>query len=51
MRASKAESRARVELPGFISLFCALLSVSPAPQLPEPSQVLMGRQQRARVAS
>lgn len=48
---SKAESKAKVNLPGFISLLCALLSVSPAPQLPESSQVLMGRQQRARVAS
>lgn len=51
MRASKAESRAKMHLPGFISLFLALLSVSPAPQLPEPSQVLMGTQQQARIAS
>lgn len=48
---SRAESRAKVDLPAFISLFCALLSISAAPQLPEASQVLMGRQQRARVAS
>lgn len=48
--ANTAKSRTEVDLPGFISLFCVVLSISSVPQLPESSQFLMGRHQWARVA-